>query len=140
MLLDEPLSNLDANLREEMRFEIKELQRETGVTILYVTHDQEVALAISDRMAIMDQDGKIRQTGAPDEIYENPLDSFVFRFMGLSNFIPVELRDNAVYVKDSDLRMILPFPSMKEGVKILLWAAVLRTSICLDRGQAQRGS
>ena len=63
MLLDEPLSNLDANLREEMRFEIKELQRETGVTILYVTHDQEVALAISDRMAIMDQDGRIRQIG-----------------------------------------------------------------------------
>ena len=57
MLLDEPLTNLDANLREEMRFEIKDLQRRTGVTILYVTHDQEVALAISDRIGIMGKDG-----------------------------------------------------------------------------------
>jgi hypothetical protein len=115
MLLDEPLSNLDANLREEMRFEIKELQRETGVTILYVTHDQEVALAISDRMAVMDRDGRIRQIGAPDEIYENPVDSFVFRFMGLSNFIPAEIRDSRLYVKGSDIRMGIPLPQMKAG-------------------------
>ncbi|MDR2175057.1 MAG: ABC transporter ATP-binding protein, partial [Synergistaceae bacterium] len=65
MLLDEPLSNLDANLREEMRFEIKELQRKLDITVLYVTHDQEVALAISDRIAIMDGSGRVRQTGAP---------------------------------------------------------------------------
>jgi iron(III) transport system ATP-binding protein len=103
MLLDEPLSNLDANLREEMRFEIKELQKRTGVTIFYVTHDQEIALAISDRVAVMDRSGHIRQIGAPDEIYENPVDAFVFKFMGLSNFIPVELRDNRVYVKESDI-------------------------------------
>jgi iron(III) transport system ATP-binding protein len=135
MLLDEPLSNLDANLREEMRFEIKELQRETGVTILYVTHDQEVALAISDRMAIMDQDGKIRQMGAPDEIYENPLDSFVFRFMGLSNFITAELRNDAVYVKDSDLRMALPLPSLKEGGKGLVMGC-RPSDIDLSRSEA----
>ena len=61
MLLDEPLSNLDANLREEMRFEIKALQRQFGITVMYVTHDQEVALAISDRIAIMDNEGHIRQ-------------------------------------------------------------------------------
>jgi iron(III) transport system ATP-binding protein len=115
MLLDEPLSNLDANLREEMRFEIKELQRETGVTILYVTHDQEVALAISDRMAVMDRDGKIRQIGAPDEIYEDPVDSFVFRFMGLSNFIPAEIRDSRLYVKGSDIRVGIPLPQGKAG-------------------------
>ena len=63
MLLDEPLSNLDANLREEMRFEIRELQRKLDITVLYVTHDQEIALAISDRMAIMDANGAIRQIG-----------------------------------------------------------------------------
>jgi iron(III) transport system ATP-binding protein len=102
MLLDEPLSNLDANLREEMRFEIKELQKTTGVTIFYVTHDQEIALAISDRVAIMDRSGRVRQVGAPDEIYENPADAFVFKFMGVSNFIPVELRNGRVYVKESD--------------------------------------
>ena len=69
MLLDEPLTNLDANLREEMRFEIKELQRKLNITVLYVTHDQEVALAISDRLAIMDDAGRIRQTGNPWEIF-----------------------------------------------------------------------
>lgn len=89
MLLDEPLSNLDANLREEMRFEIKELQRKLNITILYVTHDQEIALAISDRMAIMDEQGRIRQTGTPWEIFERPADPFVFNFMGIANFVPV---------------------------------------------------
>ena len=90
MLLDEPLTNLDAKLREEMRFEIKDLQRQSGVTILYVTHDQEVALAISDRIAIMDAEGRIRQVGSPREVYERPADEFVFRFLGVSNFVEVE--------------------------------------------------
>lgn len=103
MLLDEPLCNLDANLREEMRFEIKDLQKKTGVTILYVTHDQEVALAISDRVAIMDKNGNIVQVDAPDKIYENPSDLFVFCFMGVSNLIPVEMKNNKTYVKDSNL-------------------------------------
>jgi len=87
MLLDEPLSNLDANLREEMRFEIKALQRKFGITVMYVTHDQEVALAISDRIAIMDAQGNIRQMGTPYEIFEQPKDLFVFKFMGIANFI-----------------------------------------------------
>jgi iron(III) transport system ATP-binding protein len=91
MLLDEPLTNLDAKLREEMRFEIKDLQRRTGVTILYVTHDQEVALAISDRMAIMDGSGRVRQIGSPRQVYEEPADEFVFRFLGVSNFVDVEV-------------------------------------------------
>ncbi|MDL2209185.1 ABC transporter ATP-binding protein [Desulfovibrio sp. OttesenSCG-928-O18] len=89
MLLDEPLSNLDANLREEMRFEIKELQHKLDITVFYVTHDQEIALAISDRMAIMDMKGQIRQIGTPTEIYEKPADLFVFNFMGVANFIAV---------------------------------------------------
>jgi iron(III) transport system ATP-binding protein len=103
MLLDEPLSNLDANLREEMRFEIKELQKKTGVTILYVTHDQEVALAISDRIVIFDKAGKIRQVGSPEKIYEQPVDTYVFRFAGIANFLPVEVRDEKVFLKDSNL-------------------------------------
>jgi iron(III) transport system ATP-binding protein len=89
MLLDEPLTNLDANLREEMRFEIKELQRKLNITVLYVTHDQEIALAIADRVAIMDEAGRIRQTGNPWEIFERPADPFVFNFMGIANFLPV---------------------------------------------------
>ncbi len=89
MLLDEPLSNLDANLREEMRFEIKELQRELNVTVLYVTHDQEIALAIADRVAVMDEKGNIRQIGTPYEIFERPSDPFVFNFMGIANYLSV---------------------------------------------------
>lgn len=98
MLLDEPLCNLDANLREEMRFEIKDLQRKTGVTILYVTHDQEIALAISDRMAIMDSHGCIRQIGTPEQIFENPGDAYVFRFMGVSNFVEVDVREAGAFI------------------------------------------
>lgn len=90
MLLDEPLSNLDANLREEMRFEIKALQRKFGITVMYVTHDQEVALAISDRIAIMDHEGKIRQIGTPYEIFEEPADLFIFKFMGIANFLAIK--------------------------------------------------
>lgn len=102
MLLDEPLTNLDANLREEMRFEIKELQRKLKITVLYVTHDQEIALAISDRLAIMDENGKIRQTGNPWEIFERPADPFVFNFMGIANFVPVRRAGEAFLVGDGE--------------------------------------
>ncbi|HSB79703.1 MAG TPA: ABC transporter ATP-binding protein [Candidatus Methylomirabilis sp.] len=110
MLLDEPLTNLDANLREEMRFEIKDLQRRTGVTILYVTHDQEVALAISDRMGVMGKDGSLRQMGTPHEIYTNPDDGFVFNFLGVANFIPVERRNGAVHIQGSDVPLSVEIP------------------------------
>ncbi len=108
MLLDEPLCNLDANLREEMRFEIKDLQKKTGVTILYVTHDQEVALAISDRVAIMDKKGNFVQVDAPDKVYEKPSDLFVFGFMGVSNLIPVEIKNNMAYTKDGNIPIDYP--------------------------------
>ncbi len=94
LLLDEPLNNLDANLREEMRFEIRELQQRLGITVLYVTHDQEVALAIADRIAVLDGAGRLRQLGAPDDLFDRPADPFVFRFLGVANFLPV-VRDGA---------------------------------------------
>jgi iron(III) transport system ATP-binding protein len=84
-----------------MRFEIKELQRTLGITILYVTHDQEIALAISDRLAIMDEHGAIRQVGSPPEIYEHPADSYVFRFLGMANFLPVRRDGQACQVAGS---------------------------------------
>lgn len=105
MLLDEPLSNLDANLREEMRFEIKALQRKFGITVMYVTHDQEVALAISDRIAIMDNEGRIRQIGTPYEIFEQPADLFIFKFMGIANFLAVR-NENGNYVVGSGSQIV----------------------------------
>ncbi|MDH7488751.1 MAG: ABC transporter ATP-binding protein, partial [Anaerolineae bacterium] len=81
LLLDEPLSNLDAKLREEMRFEIKDLQRRLGITAVYVTHDQGEAMSLSDRIAVMNS-GIIEQVGTPAEIYEAPRSSFVAAFIG----------------------------------------------------------
>jgi iron(III) transport system ATP-binding protein len=86
LLLDEPLSNLDAKLREEMRFELKRLQRELGITCVYVTHDQTEALAMSNEVAVM-RDGRVEQVGRPREIYESPKTRFVADFIGTSNFI-----------------------------------------------------
>jgi iron(III) transport system ATP-binding protein len=110
LLLDEPLNNLDANLREEMRFEIKALQRKLGITILYVTHDQEIALAISDRLAVMDESGTLRQIGAPQEVYEHPVDDFVFRFLGIANFLPVRRSGTALYIGGSSTPWVGPAP------------------------------
>jgi iron(III) transport system ATP-binding protein len=87
LLFDEPLSNLDAKLREEMRFELKEIQRRIGVTSIYVTHDQAEAMAISDRIAVLSQ-GKIKQLGKPCEIYDSPQDPFTAEFIGLANLLP----------------------------------------------------
>jgi iron(III) transport system ATP-binding protein len=90
LLLDEPLSNLDAKLREEMRFELKELQKRIGVTIIYVTHDQSEAMVMSKRIAVMNE-GCINQVGTPHEIYNNPESEFVASFIGKSNFISGEV-------------------------------------------------
>lgn len=86
LLLDEPLSNLDAKLRERMRFELKRLQRELGITTIYVTHDQGEALALSHEIAVMNE-GHIVQIGTPRDIYERPRNKFVADFVGLANFI-----------------------------------------------------
>lgn len=90
LLLDEPLSNLDAKLRIRMRSEIRKIQKKLGITTIYVTHDQEEALSISDRIAVMNR-GKIHQIGDPIEIYENPRDLFVADFIGTTNFIPAKV-------------------------------------------------
>lgn len=86
LLLDEPLSNLDAKLRESLRFELKRLQRELGITSIYVTHDQIEALSLSSTIAVM-RAGEVVQLGKPREIYENPQNKFVAEFIGTSNFI-----------------------------------------------------
>jgi iron(III) transport system ATP-binding protein len=125
MLLDEPLSNLDAHLREEMRFEIKELQRKLNMTVLYITHDQEVALAISDRMAVLDARGAIRQIGTPREIFEQPADSFVFNFMGIANFVPVRHEAFHYYVSNGKQR--IPWTALPADHR-RTWLAAFRPS------------
>jgi iron(III) transport system ATP-binding protein len=103
LLLDEPLSNLDAKLREKMRFEIKSLVRRMGITSVYVTHDQAEAMVISDRIAVMDS-GNVVQIGTAQEIYEKPANRFVADFIGTMNFISGEVvqvlpQASAVYVR-----------------------------------------
>jgi iron(III) transport system ATP-binding protein len=90
LLLDEPLSNLDAKLRERMRGELKQLQRRTGITFVYVTHDQSEALALSDRIAVMHA-GRLQQLGTPQEVYARPATRVVADFMGLINLLPAAL-------------------------------------------------
>ena len=86
LLLDEPLSALDAQIREAVRQELRQLQRQTGITFIYVTHDQEEALALSDRIAVMHA-GQVEQIGTPSDIYDNPASPFVARFIGQANFL-----------------------------------------------------
>jgi iron(III) transport system ATP-binding protein len=96
LLLDEPLSNLDAKLRHEMRTEIKALQRKLGLTAIYVTHDQEEANAIADRMAVLDN-GVIQQVGAPLALYDSPTNRFVATFLGTTNLIEGRLDANGQF-------------------------------------------
>ena len=91
LLLDEPLSALDLKLRKEMQVELKRVQQEAGITFIFVTHDQEEALTLSDRIAVMSS-GKILQVGSPNEIYERPQHRFVAHFIGDINFLPGSLR------------------------------------------------
>jgi putative spermidine/putrescine transport system ATP-binding protein len=90
LLLDEPLGALDLKLRQAMQLELKTLQREVGITFIYVTHDQEEALTMSDRLAVFNQ-GKVEQVGAPSEVYENPRNAFVAGFVGTSNVVTGDL-------------------------------------------------
>ena len=94
LLMDEPLSNLDAKLRVEMRNAIKNIQKEIGITTVYVTHDQEEALAVSDRIAVMNG-GVIQQIDVPSRIYQRPANRFVSNFIGLSNFLDVTIKQEA---------------------------------------------
>lgn len=95
LLMDEPLSNLDAKLRVDMRLAIKEIQRQVNITTVYVTHDQEEALAVSDRIAVMN-DGVIQQIGKPEEIYKRPVNTFVANFIGTTNFFNTEYKNNKI--------------------------------------------
>ena len=107
MLLDEPLNNLDANLREEMRFEIKALQKKFEFSIIYVTHDQSEAMALSDRIMVMKK-GAVQQIDTPLNIYNNPANKFVFNFIGLSNQLNVNLSSQGIHIDKVDGIFNLP--------------------------------
>jgi len=126
LLLDEPLSNLDAKLREEMRFEIRDLIDRLGITAVYVTHDQAEALALSDRVAVMHA-GRIEQVGTPDEIYDSPQSRFVADFIGLSDFIEgkvtaVDTNQGRATIRVDDLEVVIPAgPGMTLNRNVLLF-------------------
>jgi putative spermidine/putrescine transport system ATP-binding protein len=99
LLLDEPLSNLDAKLREEMQVELREIQRTVGITTILVTHDQSEAMALSDRIVIMNQ-GRAEQIARPDRAYEQPASRFVANFLGKSNMLPGRVADGKLLIGD----------------------------------------
>ena len=105
LLLDEPLSALDASLRQQMQVELKQLQRELGITFIYITHDQEEALNMSDRIVVMNQ-GKIEQIGTPDEIYYQPKTVFVAEFVGKANILTDENGDT-IAVRSENVNLSL---------------------------------
>jgi ABC-type Fe3+/spermidine/putrescine transport system ATPase subunit len=112
LLMDEPLGALDKKLREHMQIEIRNLQRELRITSLYVTHDQQEALTMSDRIAVFDE-GKIQQVGTPDELYEQPSNSFVADFIGESNFIAghiAHFKDETAIMTSADKEFEIPCP------------------------------
>ena len=125
LLLDEPLSNLDAKLRELMRFELKRLQRELGITTVYVTHDQSEALALSHQVAVMNQ-GRIQQIGTPRDIYERPQNQFVADFVGSTNFIDGVVRSKEAqadcYMIETELGLVrsLSVEEVRAGDKVVL--------------------
>lgn len=113
LLMDEPLSALDKKLREEIQYEIKRIHQETGVTILYVTHDQEEALRLSDRIAVFNH-GRIEQIGSGQELYDNPATKFVASFIGDSDFLDCEI----IEIKDSKAKIKFPSGEIVDDINI----------------------
>src|SRR5262245_53153123 len=116
LLLDEPLSNLDAKIRLQVRAEIRKLQKDLGITTVYVTHDQEEALAMSDRVAVM-RDGRVLQVASPKELYERPVGRFVADFVGTNNFIAGRCREVAAgrVAAETALGLVRAWPSPRIG-------------------------
>ena len=102
IVMDEPITNLDAKLREQMLAEIREIQRKSGTTVLYITHDQQSALQLCDRMAIMEPGGNLCQLGTDEDIILHPANRFTFEFIGVSNFIPVDVAGGAITLKPGE--------------------------------------
>jgi putative spermidine/putrescine transport system ATP-binding protein len=122
LLLDEPLGALDAKLRKYLQADLHALQREVGITFIYVTHDQEEALAIADRVGVMNA-GRLEQLAPPAELYESPKTPFVGEFVGLSNRIPARVEGDVAHVLDAGLPL-LPGSAIGAGVALVRPEAV----------------
>jgi putative spermidine/putrescine transport system ATP-binding protein len=142
LLLDEPLSALDANLREEMRVELKAIQHRIGVTSIFVTHDQSEALAMSDKIIVMSA-GKVQQVGAPEDVYNNPANEFVANFLGASNILDVRVvgSDRATIGLEAPHFGVIPVPRARavnlEGAKagrLVIRAEKLKLLAAADTG------
>jgi putative spermidine/putrescine transport system ATP-binding protein len=140
LLLDEPLGALDLKLRQEMQIELKQIQKEVGITFIYVTHDQEEALTMSDRLAVM-ANGEIEQIGSPVEVYERPATEFVAGFIGISNVL---LRDGVRFVvRPEKIRMLAEGEQPAAGMtvesgqveEVIYVGMSTRYVVRLDRGE-----
>jgi ABC-type Fe3+/spermidine/putrescine transport system ATPase subunit len=118
LLMDEPLSNLDAKVRQRLRVELRRLQKQVGITAIYVTHDQEEALALADTVVLMDQ-GTIVQTGTPQEIYLKPLTAFAAEFLGVSNQVEGEVTDGKLNVAGQSI----PYAGPVRGKATIIFRA-----------------
>ena len=141
LLMDEPLSNLDAKLRVEMRTVIKNIQHDVGITTVYVTHDQEEAMAVSDRIAVMNG-GVIQHVGAPKNIYQRPANTFVATFIGRTNMLPGELvvEDGRTYLDmgggyRAELTNVLPEHRVSQKVQV----SVRPEELLLSTDQSEEG-
>ncbi len=119
LLLDEPLGALDLQLRKQMQIELKQIQRTVGITFVYVTHDQEEALTMSDRIAVMNE-GVLQQCGTPEEIYERPANAFVAGFIGISNLLPGQVEDHGVRLKTGQLIPAQMDPAIPSGDSVFV--------------------
>lgn len=126
LLLDEPLSNLDAKLRESMRIEIKRLQRLSGITIVLVTHDQIEAMVMSDRIAVMHR-GRVLQVGTPEDVYARPADRFVAGFLGKANFVPVIIDGEEVRIALPSVQIPAPLHPSDRAAMLERTSAALRS-------------
>ena len=141
LLLDEPLGALDLKLRQEMQLELKRIQKEVGITFVYVTHDQEEALTMSDRMAVMSS-GRIQQIGPPVEVYERPVNEFVAGFIGISNVLDRDGR--RLVIRPEKLRLLEAGEKADPGMvvepgaveQVVYVGMTTRFTVRLDRGES----
>ncbi|GAA2440573.1 ABC transporter ATP-binding protein [Actinomadura vinacea] len=139
LLLDEPLSNLDAKLRDTMRDEIRAIQRKLGITTVFVTHDQDEALAVSDRIVVM-SDGVVEQVGTPEEIYEHPANRFVAGFIGRANLFEAEIKRTTGGVAELEVAGLGPMRAIDDhgrpgAATVLVRPHRLRASAAADDAQ-----